>query len=357
MRLSTQLLHLTHQYLRNIWESNGAISTLLRPFSWSFYLGSLLRAKIHRNQQETLPIPIIVIGNITVGGTGKTSCVEWLCKLLQKQGLKVGIISRGYKSAPPFEPFFITPSTPTHFSGDEAKLLALATQAPIAIDHNRSRAAKALIAMHHPDIILSDDGLQHYRLHRDFEIIMLNGLSPFGNGQLLPAGPLREPVQRTTQSQMLISTANTISPSLLPKPSPPLLHLFYTPCHWIHTDSGRKEPLYPLPFTSSTPIVAITALGNPEQFFTTLKKLSITLTQSIALADHSSIDQALSQQYSKHVVLITEKDRHKLQDTHSNRWSLVIKPELSPKDTSTLLQSLENIVLSKTKPKHPTHNP
>ena len=169
------------------------------------YLKSWLVKKNH------FPVPVVVIGNISVGGTGKTPLIIALCQHLKKQGYRPGVISRGYGSSAPYYPFIVNEKSSVDESGDEPLMIAVATRCPVVIDRNRCSAAKKIVEECNVNIVLSDDGLQHYRLARDVEIIVVDSVRGFGNGLLLPAGPLRENVSRLKTVNFVIENNNDLN--------------------------------------------------------------------------------------------------------------------------------------------------
>ncbi len=173
------------------------------PLSWLCRIAVALRG-LRALARTPLPVPVIVVGNLTVGGTGKTPMVICLAKLLQKRGYKVGIVSRGYRAQCRQFPHRVSAADSAVFCGDEPKLLAQATGCPVVIDPKRRRAAKSLLATEAVDVVLSDDGLQHVSLPRALEIVMVDGARKFGNRRLLPAGPLREPIKRLAKVDFIV---------------------------------------------------------------------------------------------------------------------------------------------------------
>ena len=144
-------------------------------------------------------MPVVVVGNLTAGGNGKTPVVIWLVERLQQQGLRVGVVSRGYGGKAERYPLLLTPDTTTREAGDEPVLIAQRTGAPVAVSPVRREAVRALLSAHPLDLIITDDGLQHYALARDIEIVVVDGERRFGNGWWLPAGPMRERAGRLRQ--------------------------------------------------------------------------------------------------------------------------------------------------------------
>ena len=181
--------------LLNGWYGNNKWVKGLAPLSWAF--GKLTKSRRRRANAKTWvpPVPLLVVGNITVGGTGKTPLVIWLGQWLQRRGKRVGIVSRGYRGHGEF-PMLVQTDTDIAEVGDEAPVLAERTKCAVIVDPDRVRGVQHLLENRDIDVILSDDGLQHYALGRHFEIAVVDGARGLGNGALLPAGPLREPPSR-----------------------------------------------------------------------------------------------------------------------------------------------------------------
>lgn len=185
-------------FLTRTWMRRGAAARSLLPLSWLFGALSAVRRltyRLHIAKAHRLPVPVIVVGNIFVGGTGKTPLAIWLVQTLRQAGFHPGVISRGYGTSNN-APRPVTLQSPAHEVGDEPLLIAHRAQCPVMVGRDRVAVATALLAAHpEVDVIVSDDGLQHYRLARDIEIVLFDSRG-VGNGWLLPAGPLREPVSR-----------------------------------------------------------------------------------------------------------------------------------------------------------------
>jgi len=189
-------------YLRSPWM------LLLTPLSLLFRTAVWLRRSAYRVgllASHRLPVPAIVVGNITVGGTGKTPLVAWIANHLKNAGYNPGVVSRGYRGKATSWPQQVRPDSDPTVVGDEAVLVAGLCNCPMSVGPNRVAAASALIEHNNCDIIVSDDGLQHYALQRDVEIAVVDGVRRFGNGLSLPAGPLREPLKRLTEVDMVVA--------------------------------------------------------------------------------------------------------------------------------------------------------
>lgn len=314
------LLDFIHSFITYQWQRTTFATILLYPFSLLFYIFSVVRKYIYSCFATKLPVPIVVVGNIVVGGTGKTTFVISLCNRLQQQGIRVGIVSRGYKSTPPAYPFVVSKNTPVRHSGDEAKLIAYKTGAPIAIARRRVDAAKLLLSQHTLDVLISDDGMQHYLMPRDFEIAMIDGQKLFGNGHLLPAGPLREPITRLEDVDTIITTQASYAHT-----TTPCIHMDYLPSGWINLKHDTLHPLTPTPFSLSRPIRVVSAIGNPQGFYALLRQQKLNFT-STTLPDHATLPHEVLTD-AKHTTIITEKDAIKCQNiTNDNLWALVITP-------------------------------
>ena len=189
------------------WYAGHPALALLRP------LEALYRRVVTRKRARFLrgdsasyraPVPVIVVGNITVGGTGKTPMILWLIEHCRLLGLKVGVVSRGYGAAPPSLPWRVRADQSAQHAGDEPLLIVQRTGVPLMIDPDRSCAVQALLANEPLDLILCDDGMQHYRLARDLELVLIDAARGLGNRRCLPAGPLREPVERLAEADAVL---------------------------------------------------------------------------------------------------------------------------------------------------------
>lgn len=210
------------------------------------------------------PVPVVVVGNITVGGTGKTPLILWLIEHCCQRGLKVGVVSRGYGATPPAHPWRVMPEQTAAEAGDEPLLIAQRTGVPVMIDPDRARAVRELLKSESLDLILSDDGLQHYRLARDLELVLIDAARGLGNRRCLPAGPLREPVERLESVDAVLFNG-----ALADDPSGFAFAL--QPSRLVELVSGQSWPLDHFP--PGQQLHAVAGIGNPQRFFTTLKAL------------------------------------------------------------------------------------
>ena len=210
------------------------------------------------------PVPVIIVGNITVGGTGKTPLILWLIEHCRARGLRVGVVSRGYGGQPPEWPWRVRVEDDPAQVGDEPALLVRRTGVPLAIDPQRPKAVEHLLVEEHLDLILCDDGLQHYRLQRDLELVLIDEARGLGNGRCLPAGPLREPVSRLHQVDAVLFNGAQED-----KEQGYAMHL--QPTGLVHVATGVCQPLSYFP--PGQIVHAVAGIGNPQRFFNTLETL------------------------------------------------------------------------------------
>ena len=294
-------------WLERSWYNKGVLSYLLLPLMLVFWLLSTLRLfafKIGLKQQQSFLAPVIVVGNITVGGTGKTPFVVYLVNLLQNMGYKPGIVSRGYGAKAdnniPF-PRLVSAQSDVHISGDEPKLLAMKTSVPVVIDPNRSNAVRFLEQQTDCDIVISDDGLQHYQMSRDMEIVLLDEQRGLGNGWLLPVGPLREPSTRLQSVDLVISNAGTVNNNTNKDYS-----LSATTPYQLNSPSKKLE---------AQKVQLISGIGNPQRFYDSITSLGFEVDSVNWLPDHHAFSAADFAHFSNdQIIVMTEKDAVKCID-------------------------------------------
>lgn len=278
------------------WYRLSALSLALAPLSVLFGAGAALRRAGYRAGllgTERLPVPVVVVGNLVVGGTGKTPLVLWLVGALSARGFRPGIVSRGYRAAND-TPRAVPPDGDPARYGDEPLLLAGRSGAPVFIGRDRAAAARALLAAHPAcDAIVCDDGLQHYRLARDFEIAVEDERG-HGNGLLLPAGPLREPASRTVDAVVLNGAAR-----------PGAFGMTLEPAGFTRV-GGDRAPV-PLDALRGKRLHAVAGIGNPARFFATLRGLGLDALPH-AFPDHHAFAARDLEFPDCDFVLITEKD-------------------------------------------------
>ncbi|QGM81386.1 tetraacyldisaccharide 4'-kinase [Otariodibacter oris] len=315
-----------------IWQSINLFTILLSPLSLLFFLISSLRKWLYSKKilkTYRPPVPVLVVGNISVGGNGKTPTVIWLVEQLQQRGIKVGVISRGYGGSNKIFPQLVTAKSLPAEMGDEPVLIAQRTQAPVAISPNRQQSIELLLSQHDLNLIITDDGLQHYALERDIEWVVIDGERRFGNGFVLPAGGLRELPSRLNSVQAVICNGG------IAKNNEHLMSL--QPDDAVNLKTGERKPLTQF---NGKPCVAFAGIGYPPRFFNMLRDLGIKLGGSHSFADHQSYTletiQAIEQPQLP--LLMTEKDAVKcLPFAKDNWWYVPVSAKLSEESTACLL--------------------
>ena len=321
-----------------LWQKTSIITWLLAPFSLLFWLISQIRIALYRKKilkSYRSPVPVLVIGNISVGGNGKTPLVIWLVEQLQKKGVKVGVISRGYGGENKVYPQLVTPESNPKLMGDEPLLIAQRTHAPVAISPNRQQSIELLLSQFELDLIVTDDGLQHYALERDMEWVVVDGERRFGNGFVLPAGGLRELPSRLKQVQAVICNGKNANAG------EHAMHL--EPDFVINLKTGEKRKLSE--FTQS--VYALAGIGYPPRFFNMLKELGIPLAETFSFADHQAFTaEMIVPKLSQNLpLLMTEKDAVKCKTfTQENWWYVPVSARFSEKSTACLVGMVSKLL-------------
>jgi tetraacyldisaccharide 4'-kinase len=291
------------QWLFRIWYGGGRSGWWLRPLAWLFGAMSCLRRIAYRRgvlRKYRSPRPVIIVGNLTVGGTGKTPLVMWLARELTAQGLRVGIASRGYRGAGgPAR--MLADGDDAATTGDEALLLHRRLRLPVAIAPRRKDAVRLLEPR--CDVILSDDGLQHYALERDLEIAVIDGSRGLGNGRLLPAGPLREPRTRLNEVDAVVVNGKGFE-------WPGAISMNLVPVAAVALEGGERRPIAAF---AGQRVHAIAGIGNPQRFFSMLREYGLSLDEH-PLPDHAALPRSVPGGSAAQAVLMTEKDAVKCAD-------------------------------------------
>ncbi|MDH2998216.1 tetraacyldisaccharide 4'-kinase [Pasteurellaceae bacterium LFhippo2] len=323
----------------NIWQSRSIITWLLAPFSLLFWLISQLRVWLYRKnflKSYRSPVPVLVVGNISVGGNGKTPVVIWLVEQLQQQGLKVGVISRGYGGKNKTFPQLVSAESKPELMGDEPVLIAQRTNAPVAISPNRRESIELLLSQFELDLIITDDGLQHYALQRDIEWVVVDGERRFGNGFVMPAGSLRELPSRLKSVQAVICNGGVA------KENECLMTLETEQV--INLKTGDRKPLSDF---IGQEVIALAGIGYPPRFFTMLQKKGIVLNDHFSFADHQPYSLDVIQPILKDgfPLLMTEKDAVKCREfAQENWWYVPVSAKFSEKDTACLVNPILDLV-------------
>jgi tetraacyldisaccharide 4'-kinase len=249
-----------------------------------------------------LGVPVIVVGNISVGGTGKTPFTIWLVEQLRAQGLRPGVISRGYGGKAPRYPLRVTAETDPLQCGDEPALIARRCGVPVAVAPDRVAAAQMLIDSGEVDLLIADDGLQHYRLGRDLEVCVVDGQRGLGNGALLPAGPLREPPGRLSTVDLIVVNGGRWRPETATRAR--IVDLQLRSDEAVSLVDGERRPL--ADFRGSK-VHAVAGIGHPARFFASLCNAGIEVSMH-PFADHHRYVAAEVDFGGEAPVLMTEKD-------------------------------------------------
>jgi tetraacyldisaccharide 4'-kinase len=310
--------------LLDAWYEGHPALTLLRPLEALYRrVVNNKRARFVAGQGDIYkaPVPVIVVGNITVGGTGKTPLILWMIDYCRRRGLRVGVVSRGYGARPPSLPWRVTAQQPADQAGDEPLLIVKRTGVPLMIDPDRSQAVRGLLAQEPLDLILSDDGLQHYRLDRDLELVLIDAARGLGNRRCLPAGPLREPVERLQSVDALLYNGAS-------EDREDGYAFRLQPTALVNLLSGEHRPVDYFP--AGQALHAVAGIGNPQRFFNTLEGLHWRPVPH-AFADHAVFSaQALS--FTPVLPLVmTEKDAVKCAAFAApDWWYLTVEAVPSP---------------------------
>ncbi|MPS26568.1 tetraacyldisaccharide 4'-kinase [Pigmentiphaga sp.] len=319
--------------LQRQWQTGGWLSWLLSPLSL-LAAGVVAAKRLAYGagwlRAEQVGVPVIVVGNIYVGGTGKTPFIVAAARALRARGRHPGVISRGYGvQAGPAPRVGCGHLDPAAF-GDEPALIARQADVPVAVHPRRADAARALLAAHpHIDVILSDDGLQHLALARDVEIVVQDERG-IGNGRLLPAGPLREPASRLRGVDAIVTNRSGGVPG--PVPATPndvrTVDMDLAVEHAWRLADGKRLPLAEL--ASMPHIAAVAGIGNPDRFFATLRRAGVRLDTTLGLPDHYDYAHSPFAAIEADLILVTDKDAVKCPTVDDPRvWAVTVSAHLS----------------------------
>lgn len=333
------------RWLQNQWY--GAFPKVYwLPLECLFRLGVAFRQKMYRDGKwpiYRLPVPVIVVGNISVGGTGKTPLTIWLANFCKEQGLRPGIVSRGYgASAATKSPIAVKPDSDPSKVGDEPVLIARRTGCPVYVSPQRVKAGQALLRENDCTILISDDGLQHYNLARDIEIAVIDGIHGFGNGHCLPAGPLREPPHRLKSVDLVVSSGKTYEENAytMAYEGKEAVNLF---------DESQR---YPLTYFVGQPVCAMAGIAHPERFFAFLHSVGVE-GEVRSFPDHYLFEEKDLTFAGQLPLLMTEKDAVKCRFfARPQHWYVPIQAKLPPAFEETLLTLLKkNYIRDKHNPR------
>ncbi|HAT1576085.1 tetraacyldisaccharide 4'-kinase [Raoultella ornithinolytica] len=319
--------------IARIWSGESPVWRLLLPLSWLYGLVSgLIRLSYRLGLKKAwrAPVPVAVVGNLTAGGNGKTPVVIWLVEQLQQRGIRVGVVSRGYGGKAASYPLLLSNDTSTAEAGDEPVLIFQRTGAPVAVSPARREAVQALLHAHDLQLIITDDGLQHYKLARDKEIVVIDGERRFGNGWWLPAGPMRERASRLRSVDAIIVNGGVAQAGEIPMQLRPGLA--------VNLRSGERRDV-----ASFDNVVAMAGIGHPPRFFATLESCGVLPVKTVALADHQALTQASVSALvnPQQTLLMTEKDAVKCRGfAEANWWYLPVDAIMTDERAQQLLTEL-----------------
>ncbi len=305
--------------LVDAWYRGAPWLWLLRPLELVYRGIIRFRRMAYRRglrRRYRAPVPVVVVGNLTVGGAGKTPVVVALVEALQAAGLRPGVVSRGYGAGDGRFPHRVSERSTPRECGDEPLLIYRRTRCPVVVDPRRSVAVRELLRQAAPDIVLCDDGLQHYALARDLEIVVLDERRGLGNGFCLPAGPLREPRSRLASVDHVLYRGG----------SDPRSAVRYRPEALVSLADGRELPV--APGVLGRQVYAVAGIGQPDQFFDLLRAAGFEPLER-PFPDHHDFSAADFASLQGRPVIMTEKDAVKCRETdHPDCWYLRITAEL-----------------------------
>ena len=319
--------------LEYYWYTRSPWLILLFPFAFLYCLAMRLRRLLYSIgvlHSERLPVPVVVVGNLTVGGTGKTPLTGWLAMLLKQSGYRPGIVARGYRGKARHWPQQVRPDSDPVMVGDEAVMLAGMCGCPMAVGPQRVRAARVLLKHNECGVILCDDGLQHYALQRDIEIAVIDGVRRMGNGFCLPAGPLREPASRLEQVDLRVVNG------LGNKGEYPM-RMKATCAHNLADDNNVRE----LASFRGNSVHAVAGIGNPERFLDFLRQAGMRVEAHLFPDHHvyTADDVCFG---DDRPVLMTAKDAVKCREFGlQNAWYVPVTIEMGADFTERFLELLD----------------
>lgn len=331
-----------HSWIHRAWYDGHGWYRVLLPLSGVYWLLSALRRTFYRAgllRTRRAKVPVIVIGNITAGGTGKTPVTVWLATSLAKRGFSPGIVSRGYGGSKSGMSMRVDARSDPAVVGDEPVLIAMRTGHPVVVDADRGRGA-AMLVQDGADLVIADDGLQHYALARDYEICIVDGARGLGNGALLPAGPLREPVSRIGEvDQVLINGRLRKPEEAMPTGLQNAIE-FRLAAREVRRLNGSLSR--PIEGFAGTTVHAVAAIGNPGRFFDMLRGQGIQVIEH-AHADHARLHPGELDFADNFDILMTEKDAVKFPRKVSDRfWYVPVDVEIDAVIAAPWLEQIES---------------
>jgi tetraacyldisaccharide 4'-kinase len=316
--------------VERLWYGHRRPLAFLAPLSWLYRSITEARRRAAWEARDlSLPVPVIVVGNITAGGTGKSPLTAWLVAELAAAGWRPVILSRGYGGDAGNYPLEVTAGTSPDEAGDEPVMLALSTGCPVVVDPQRRRAADHALKNNLGDLLICDDGLQHYKLPRDLELSVFDGQRGIGNGALIPVGPLREPASRLASVDFVIVNDKARSEQALENfagiDHPAIYSMVLEPATLVQLQTGATRPVE---YLEGKQVKAVAGIGNPARFFDTLRTLGAVVTEA-AFPDHHRFRPEDLAAGDGELIVMTAKDAVKCRDfAPENAWSLVVEASL-----------------------------
>jgi tetraacyldisaccharide 4'-kinase len=331
-----------YNWIHRVWYEDAPSGWILVPLSGLYWLVLGLRKFLYdcgALQTRKADIPVVVVGNITAGGTGKTPTVLWLVEQLRARGFTPGIVSRGYGCSKASTSMRVEADSDAAVAGDEPVLLARRGRCPVVVDPDRARAA-AMLAADGADVVIADDGLQHYRLARDYEICVIDGLRGLGNRRLLPAGPLREGVQRLADvEQVLVNGVLRRSDRALTTAEQNAISFELVATEACRLNGSLARPIDRF---AGTTVHGVAAIGNPRRFFDLLRLHGIQVIEH-EYPDHAELSIADLEFGDNFEVFMTEKDAVKLgRGSKDKFWYVPVELTMDPVESAPLLEQIES---------------
>ncbi len=319
-----------YKWLHRIWYEGGSLYWLLLPLSGVYWLLISLRRALYRLgvlRRFRADVPVIVVGNITAGGTGKTPVTIWLARELRERGFVPGVVSRGYGGSRSGTSMRVDAASDPAVVGDEPVLIARRTGCPVVVDTNRARAAGMLVA-EGVNVVIADDGLQHYRLERTYEICVIDGARGLGNRRLLPAGPLRETIDRLCEvDQVLINGSLKGDRGALTTVEQNAIEFQLAATEVSRLNGSLTRPIERF---ADTTVHAVAAIGNPRRFFDMLRAHGMQVIEH-AFRDHARLGRRELEYGDDFEVLMTEKDAVKIDAATSDKyWTVPVELVIEP---------------------------
>ena len=325
-------MNIIHKWIHKVWYENAISGLILIPLSGIYLIIIKFKEFLYRCNfllSNKVKVPVIIIGNITAGGTGKTPIVIWLSNELKNRGYAPGIISRGYGGRKVNSPTIVDIESDPSIVGDEPILIARRSKCPVAVDTNRVRASMLLIE-NGVDVIISDDGLQHSQLQRDFEICVVDGYLGFGNYRLIPSGPLRElPSRLRRVDQILVNGKNTFQNSRSFK------------LEALDANRLNGTLCKPLTYFKDKTVHAVAGIGNPRRFFELLKSFKINVIEH-SFPDHAVFNAEDLNFDDQFEILMTEKDAVKIGKNIDDKfWFIPVEVSMKHSTSADLIHKIE----------------